>query len=119
MALNGQPRVELAASDREVVIEVEELTKTFGPVPVLNGIDLKIRRSEVVCIIGPSGSGKSTLLRCLAFLDPYTGGRVSIEGNCWATSNRASDDSCRGIASSPRCAATSAWSFSTSISGRT
>ncbi|GAA2855228.1 amino acid ABC transporter ATP-binding protein [Aminobacter niigataensis] len=80
MALNGQPRVELAASDREVVIEVEELTKTFGPVPVLNGIDLKIRRSEVVCIIGPSGSGKSTLLRCLAFLDPYTGGRVSIEG---------------------------------------
>ncbi|MGB3815283.1 MAG: amino acid ABC transporter ATP-binding protein [Shinella sp.] len=80
MELDGQPEIGLAASDREIVIEVEQLTKTFGALSVLNGIDLKVRRSEVVCIIGPSGSGKSTFLRCMAFLDPYTGGRVSIEG---------------------------------------
>ena len=50
------------------VIEVRGLIKRFGDREVLRGLDLDVRASEVVCIIGPSGSGKSTLLRCIAFL---------------------------------------------------
>ena len=62
------------------VIEVRGLVKRFGEVEVLRGIDLDVRGSEVVCIIGPSGSGKSTLLRCIAFLEVYDEGDVRIEG---------------------------------------
>jgi polar amino acid transport system ATP-binding protein len=62
------------------VIEVRGLVKRFGDVEVLRGIDLDVRASEVVCIIGPSGSGKSTLLRCIAFLEVYDQGDVRIEG---------------------------------------
>jgi polar amino acid transport system ATP-binding protein len=62
------------------VIEVRRLVKRFGDVEVLRGIDLDVRTSEVVCIIGPSGSGKSTLLRCIAFLEVYDEGDVRIEG---------------------------------------
>jgi polar amino acid transport system ATP-binding protein len=62
------------------VIEVRGLVKRFGEVEVLRGIDLDVRASEVVCIIGPSGSGKSTLLRCIAFLEVYDEGDVRIEG---------------------------------------
>jgi polar amino acid transport system ATP-binding protein len=54
--------------------------KRFGSLEVLRGIDLAVRASEVVCVIGPSGSGKSTLLRCIAFLEAYDEGDVRIEG---------------------------------------
>jgi polar amino acid transport system ATP-binding protein len=62
------------------VIEVRGLVKRFGDLEVLRGIDLAVRASEVVCVIGPSGSGKSTLLRCIAFLEAYDEGDVRIEG---------------------------------------
>jgi len=62
------------------VIEVKQLTKTFGDNPVLRGIDLNIPRQQVVCLIGSSGSGKSTLLRCLNLLETPTSGDVLIEG---------------------------------------
>jgi polar amino acid transport system ATP-binding protein len=62
------------------VIEVRGLVKRFGNAEVLRGIDLDVRASDVVCIIGPSGSGKSTLLRCIAFLEVYDEGDVRIEG---------------------------------------
>jgi len=62
------------------VIEVKQLTKTFGDNPVLRGIELNIPRQQVVCLIGSSGSGKSTLLRCLNLLETPTSGDVLIEG---------------------------------------
>ncbi|MBV9288849.1 MAG: amino acid ABC transporter ATP-binding protein [Hyphomicrobiales bacterium] len=62
------------------MIELAGVSKSFGPHEVLRGVDLKVARSEVVCIIGPSGSGKSTLLRCINFLEPYDAGDVRIEG---------------------------------------
>ncbi|MBP0593709.1 amino acid ABC transporter ATP-binding protein [Paraburkholderia sp. LEh10] len=70
------------------LIEVRDLRKRFGDVEVLRGVDLDIRRSEVVCIIGPSGSGKSTLLRCLAALETYDQGDVRIEGELLGYSER-------------------------------
>jgi ABC-type lipoprotein export system ATPase subunit len=66
-----------------VVIETRGLQKTyFGKVavPVLHGIDLRIRAGEFVAIIGQSGSGKSTLLNILGALDVPTGGTVLING---------------------------------------
>ena len=60
------------------VIRVEGLTKNFGPLQVLRGIDCSVKSSEVVCVIGPSGSGKSTFLRCLNGLEDASGGEVLI-----------------------------------------
>jgi len=62
------------------LIELRSVAKWYGPHQVLTDIDLAVRRSEVLCIIGPSGSGKSTLLRCMNFLEPYQAGEVLVEG---------------------------------------
>ena len=62
------------------LIRLEGVHKCFGDLEVLRGIDLEVRRSEVVVVIGPSGSGKSTMLRCINGLEPIQGGRIFIEG---------------------------------------
>lgn len=62
------------------MIEVKNLQKSFGHLKVLNGIDIKIDKGEVVVVIGPSGSGKSTFLRCLNLLEHPTGGEIIFEG---------------------------------------
>lgn len=72
--------ISASTSSAGPMIEVRGLGKRFGSAEVLQGIDLDVRPSEVVCIIGPSGSGKSTLLRCMAFLERYDEGSVRIEG---------------------------------------
>ena len=51
------------------MIKINNLQKTFGDTKVLKGIDLEVKKGEVVSIIGPSGTGKSTLLRCMNFLE--------------------------------------------------
>jgi polar amino acid transport system ATP-binding protein len=61
-------------------IRVDALTKRFGRLEVLRGIDCRVADAEVVCVIGPSGSGKSTLLRCLNGLEAATSGRVLVHG---------------------------------------
>jgi len=60
------------------VIRVKQLSKAFGSLAVLRGIDCSIQAKEVVCVIGPSGSGKSTFLRCLNGLEDATGGEVWV-----------------------------------------
>ncbi|HQY96729.1 MAG TPA: amino acid ABC transporter ATP-binding protein [Phycicoccus sp.] len=67
-------------ASREVVIQVDDLTKAFGKNEVLKGITTNIHRGEVVCVIGPSGSGKSTFLRCLNLLEQPTSGTVIVDG---------------------------------------
>ena len=62
------------------VIEVRNLHKSFGRNEVLKGIDFKIRRGEVVCVIGASGSGKSTFLRCINLLEYPTSGEIYYRG---------------------------------------
>ena len=59
-----------------VLISARGVCKNFSGKEVLKGIDLDIRRGEVVVIIGPSGSGKSTFLRCLNLLEVPTGGQI-------------------------------------------
>lgn len=64
----------------DVVVQLTELRKSFGANEVLRGINLEVKRGEVVCIIGPSGSGKSTLLRCVNMLETPTSGTVAVGG---------------------------------------
>lgn len=64
-----------------VIIETKQLKKSFGNTDVLKGIDLKVKKGEVIVIIGPSGSGKSTFLRCLNLLEMPTGGEIFFDGD--------------------------------------
>ena len=62
------------------MIEVKGITKSFGSLQVLKGIDLRIEQGEVVSIVGPSGSGKTTLLQIMGTLDSPDSGSVVIDG---------------------------------------
>ena len=64
----------------DTLIKIENLHKSFGKNEVLKGINLEIKKGEVVVIIGPSGSGKSTLLRSMNLLEEATEGKVVFEG---------------------------------------
>ena len=67
-------------TDKETLIEIKGLYKSFDKLEVLKGVSAEIKRGEVVSIIGASGSGKSTLLRCMNLLETPTFGEVWIEG---------------------------------------
>ncbi|MGF6653858.1 polar amino acid transport system ATP-binding protein [Paraburkholderia youngii] len=62
------------------MIEITNVHKSFGSVPVLKGISLNVNQGEVVCLIGASGSGKSTLLRCINALESYDEGEIRLLG---------------------------------------
>ena len=62
------------------LVSVKGLKMSFGDLEILKGIDLEVRRGEVLSIIGPSGSGKTTILRCLNLLERPTGGQIDIDG---------------------------------------
>jgi ABC-type polar amino acid transport system ATPase subunit len=64
----------------ESMLKLEGVTKSFGVLEVLRGIDLEVAKGEVVCVLGPSGSGKSTLLRCINLLEPPDDGQIYLEG---------------------------------------
>ena len=66
--------------DKELIVSVCDLKKSFGEREILKGISFDIHRGDVTCIIGPSGSGKSTLIRCVNFLEHPTGGRIKYKG---------------------------------------
>ena len=62
------------------VVRAEGVSKRFGRLRVLKGIDLEVSPGEVMCIIGPSGSGKSTFLRCINHLEQIDGGKLYVDG---------------------------------------
>mgnify|MGYP002624879982 CR=1 FL=1 len=62
------------------MIKVRNITKSFGPLQVLKGIDLDIAKGEIVSIVGPSGAGKTTLLQIMGTLDKADTGTVEIDG---------------------------------------
>jgi polar amino acid transport system ATP-binding protein len=68
------------AQEVENMITVENLSKNFGELAVLQGINAQINKGEVISIIGPSGTGKSTFLRCLNLLETPSNGRIVIDG---------------------------------------
>ena len=75
----------MANTQDDVMLRMRAIRKSYGDVEVLKGIDLSVRRGEVLAIIGPSGSGKSTLLRCINRLEDITSGTVEIEGETLAS----------------------------------
>ncbi len=64
----------------EPMVLAEGVTKAFGSLQVLKGVDLEVARGQVVCLIGPSGSGKSTFLRCINHLESIDAGWLSVDG---------------------------------------
>src|ERR1700674_5473928 len=75
----SDPKVVDASASTPPVVRIRGLKKSFGTVNVFDGLDLDVRRGDVVSIIGPSGSGKTTLLRCINALETYDGGSVQID----------------------------------------
>ena len=64
----------------EIMIQTQQITKSFGSLQVLKGIDLTIYESEIVSIVGPSGAGKTTLLQIIGTLDLPDSGSLYIKG---------------------------------------
>ena len=64
----------------EHLVRALNVTKSFGSVEVLRGVDLDVDAGEVVCVLGPSGSGKTTLLRLINQMEVLTGGRIWVGG---------------------------------------
>ena len=63
------------------LIDIRNVTKSYGSVPVLRGVTLQVEEHQAVCLIGPSGCGKSTLLRCINGLEPIQGGEIRLHGD--------------------------------------
>ncbi len=63
------------------MIKAENITKSFGSLQVLKGIDLEVRRGEIVSIVGPSGAGKTTLLMIMGTLEKADAGKIFIDGH--------------------------------------
>jgi polar amino acid transport system ATP-binding protein len=61
------------------MLSLHGVCKRFGDLEVLRGVDLEVKKGEVVCVLGPSGSGKSTLLRCVNLLEPPEEGDIHLE----------------------------------------
>jgi lipoprotein-releasing system ATP-binding protein len=62
------------------MVKAEKITKSFGSLKVLKGIDLEVQRGEIVSIVGPSGAGKTTLLMIMGTLEKADSGRILIDG---------------------------------------
>ena len=67
--------------NNDIVLEMKDIRKSFGKLEVLKGINLDVKRGEVVAVIGPSGGGKSTLLRCATTLEKIDSGKIAIGGD--------------------------------------
>ena len=67
-------------AEEETIIETEGVKVNFGDFWALKGIDIKVKRGEIIVILGPSGSGKSTFIRTLNRLQPHNGGTIEIDG---------------------------------------
>ncbi|MBD5155491.1 MAG: amino acid ABC transporter ATP-binding protein [Oscillibacter sp.] len=66
------------------MLEIKQIRKSFGPLEVLRGVDLRVEQGDVVAILGPSGSGKTTLLRCVNFLETANSGTMTFDGETFS-----------------------------------
>ena len=65
------------------MLDVKKLSKQFGDKTVLDKVDLKVNKGDVIVILGPSGSGKTTLLRCLNHLEKADQGRLTLDNQSY------------------------------------
>ena len=84
-------RAEGSQPEAQPVLEVRGLVKRFGNNAVLDGVDLAVRKGEVVVVLGPSGCGKSTLLRSIVGLEDIQGGEVLVAGQRVSGAERSSE----------------------------
>jgi branched-chain amino acid transport system ATP-binding protein len=63
------------------MLKLENLQVSYGAIQAVKGVSLQVRQGEVVTIIGANGAGKSSLLRCIAGLEPASGGTITIQGS--------------------------------------
>jgi polar amino acid transport system ATP-binding protein len=75
-------------SDGTPLVHAVNVTKSFHGNEVLKGIDMDVRRGEVVVLLGPSGSGKTTFLRCINQLETIDGGRIWVDGDLMGYEDR-------------------------------
>ncbi|MCW2525479.1 MAG: amino acid transporter, ATP-binding component [Pseudonocardiales bacterium] len=67
-------------NDGRLMVDAQNVQKSFGALKVLKGITLQVKPREVMCLVGPSGSGKSTFLRCINHLEKVNAGRLYVDG---------------------------------------
>ncbi len=67
-------------AEKKIILQVEEVRKSYGAVKVLHGINFVLHAGERVALTGPSGSGKSTLLNCLCGIDSFDSGTIRVDG---------------------------------------
>jgi polar amino acid transport system ATP-binding protein len=103
----------------DLAVEARGVHKFYGFQHVLHGIDLEVRRGQVVVVVGPSGSGKSTLLRCLNHLETVQRGSFGCAGSWSAIARRRGDRSSSATRRWRAIGGASAWSSSSSTSSRT
>ena len=70
----------MSTESDEMIIETEGVKVNFGDFWALKGVDISVRKGEIIVILGPSGSGKSTYIRTLNRLQPHSGGTIKIDG---------------------------------------
>jgi ABC-type polar amino acid transport system ATPase subunit len=75
--------------DARLLVELDQVKKSFGDNVVLDGVDLRVERGSATVIAGPSGSGKSTMLRCINGLEPIDSGEVRFDGSAVDYSGKA------------------------------
>ncbi len=74
------PSAPAETSAAPTMIEIRNVSKSYGDIPILQDCSLSVKRGEVVVICGPSGSGKSTLIKCVNGLEPYQSGSIKVAG---------------------------------------
>lgn len=70
----------LGKTEKKTMLKLHNIQKAFGENQVIKGVDLDVKKGEVVVILGPSGSGKTTLLRSINFLDKANKGSITVNG---------------------------------------
>lgn len=84
-------------ADKQAILELRNVNKSFGPIDVLHDINLKVREGEVLCLLGDNGAGKSTLIKTLAGVHQPTSGEIYMDGEP-VTFRQPKEASDRGIA---------------------
>lgn len=79
------------------MLELKNISKSFGNKVILNNLNLEVKDGEILCIVGQSGGGKTTLLRCISRLEKIDGGQILIDGQVFDPYTNENNDSVIGV----------------------